>query len=143
MLNKPAELMEMTELALQVPLPGEAKSIIDKAFADGTLGTGPEAARQQRLRALVEKTYADNKTKLDGRVRCGARQSATATPLVSLGQEYNSYGMYAQGIPLVLAGMKKDALRHPDDAKLHLGLAYMNAGQKAQAIAWLRSCRRH
>ena len=138
LLNKPAELMEMTELALQAPLPGEAKSIIDAAFANGTLGSGPEAARQQRLRALVEKTYADHKDKLQGRV-AAARGEQDGNPLVSLGEEFNSYGMYAQGIPLVLEGMKKDSLRHPDDAKLHLGLAYMNAGQKAQAIAWLRS----
>ncbi len=137
-LNKPADLMEMTELALQVPLPGEAKSIIDAAFANGTMGSGPDAARQQRLRALVEKTYADNKAKLAARVT-EAQGEHDGNPLVSLGEEYNSYGMYAQGIPLVLAGMKKGALRHPDDAKLHLGLAYMNAGQKAQAIAWLRS----
>ena len=137
-LNKPADLMEMTELALQVPLPGEAKSIIDAAFTKGTLGTGPEASRQQRLRALVQKTYDDNKDKLDGRV-AAAQGEHDGNPLVSLGEEMNSYGMYTKGIPLVLAGMKKGSLRHPDDAKLHLGLAYMNAGQKAQAIAWLRS----
>ena len=86
----------------------------------------------------MDKTYADNKDKLAGRV-AEAQGERDGNALVSLGEEFNSYGMYAQGIPLVLAGMKKDALRHPDDAKLHLGLAYMNAGQKAQAIAWLRS----
>ena len=138
LLTKPGDLMEMTELALQVPLPGEAKSIIDAAFANGTLGSGPEAARQQRLRALVDKTYTDEKGKLDGRV-AAAQGEHDGNPLVALGEEYNSYGMYAQGIPLVLAGIRKGGLRHLDDAKLHLGLAYLNAGQKAQAIAWLRS----
>ena len=58
--TKPQDYMEMTELALQVPLPGEAKSIIDQGYAKGILGTGPEASRHKRLQDLVTKTYNDD-----------------------------------------------------------------------------------
>jgi hypothetical protein len=37
------------------------------------------------------------------------------------------------------SALKKDTLRHPDDTKLHLGLVYMKAGQKAAALQTLRS----
>ncbi len=31
-------------------------------------------------------------------------------------------------------GIKKGGLRRPEDAKLHLGIAYLQAGQKAKAL---------
>ncbi len=137
-LTKPADLMDMTELALQVPLPGEAKAIVDRGFASGALGVGPEAARQQRLRALVEKTYAAELPKLAAR-EPDAQAAHDGNALVALGDEYASYGQYDHGISLMLAGLKKGGLRHPDDAKLHLGLAYLHAGHKADAIRMFRT----
>ena len=138
LLTKPADLMDMTELALQVPLPGEAKAIVDRAFTSGVFGTGPEAARQQRLRALVEKVYAAEQPKLASR-EADAQAAHDGNALVALGDEYASYGQYDRGIALMLAGMKKGALRHADDAKLHLGLVYLHAGHKADAVRVFRT----
>ncbi len=138
LLTKPADLMEMTELALQVPLPGEAKAITDAAFAAGTMGNGPEAARQQRLRALVDKTYAEEQPKLAGR-EAEAQSSHDGNLLAALGEEYASYGQYPHGIALITAALKKGGLRHPDDTRLHLGLIYLHAGQKPAAVQVLRT----
>ena len=138
LITKPADLMDMTELALQVPLPGEAKAVVDRGFASGALGTGPEAARQQRLRALVQRVYADEQPKLASR-QAEAQAAHDGNASVALGEEYASYGQYDQAIALMLAGMKKDALRHADDAKLHLGLAYLHAGRKPDAVRVLRT----
>jgi tetratricopeptide (TPR) repeat protein len=136
-LTKPDDFMEMTELALQVPLPGEAKAIIDKGYASGVLGTGPAAAREQRLRDLVEKTYASEKATLAGR-EADARASHDGNLMAALGEEYASYGD-PKGIALMTAGIRKGGLRHPDDTRLHLGLAYLRAGQKAPAMQVLRT----
>jgi hypothetical protein len=132
------DYMEMAELALQGPLPGEAKAILDQGFGTGVLGTGPEAARQQRLRALVEKTYKSELTDMPKR-EADAQGNHDGNPLVSLGEEYNSYGNYAKGIQLIEDGQKKDELRHPEDTKLHLALAYFKSGNKAKAIQILRT----
>jgi len=137
-LAKPTDLMEMTELALQVPLPGEAKTIVDGAFASGALGTGPEAARQQRLRDLVNKTYESEQKTLPGR-EAEAQGSHDGNLAASLGEEYASYGQFDKAIGLMQLAMKKDQLRHPEDTKLHLGLIYMRAGHKPQAIATFRT----
>ncbi len=47
-----SDYMEMTQLALQAGYTAEAKNAIDKGFAAGVLGVGPEAERQKRLRDL-------------------------------------------------------------------------------------------
>jgi tetratricopeptide (TPR) repeat protein len=132
------DYMEMTELALQGPLPGEAKSIIDKGFATGAVGTGAQAERDQRLRSLVNKTY-DSQLKDMPKREADAESAHDGNALVSLGEEYASYGNYAKGIPLIEQGIAKDQLRHPEDTKLHLGIAYMNSGNKAKALQLFRT----
>ena len=121
-----------------MPAPGEAKAITDQAFANNTLGTGPEASRQQRLRDLVNKTYDSEQKQLPTR-EAEAQSEHDGNAAARLGEEYVSYGNYAKGIPLIQTALKKDALNHPDDTKLHLALAYMKAGQKAQAISTFRT----
>jgi tetratricopeptide (TPR) repeat protein len=130
--------MDFAELALQAKLPGEAKQIVDKSFAGGLLGVGPEAARHQRLRALVDKSYADMKAQL-GKEDADAATDRDGNRLLALGETYTSYGDYAHGLPLMEQAIAKDQLRHPEDAKLDLGLAYLNSGDKKKAIAELRT----
>jgi Flp pilus assembly protein TadD len=36
-------------------------------------------------------------------------------------------------------GIRKGGLKHPDDARLHLGIAYLRAGQKEQAVRAFKS----
>ena len=57
-MSKPADFMEMAQLALQADLPGESKQVVDKGFAANVLGTGPEAERHKRLKALIDKDLA-------------------------------------------------------------------------------------
>jgi hypothetical protein len=137
LITKPAEYMEMAELALQVPLPGEAKTIVDKGYAAGVLGTGPEAPREKRLADLVAKTYASEQPVL-AKKEAAAQGEHDGNPLVTLGEEYCSYGQYDKGISLIQAGQAKGDLRHPEDTKLHLGVYTMLAGKKAEAIKIFR-----
>ncbi len=138
LLTKTDDLMEMVELALQVPLPGEAKAITEHAYSTGAFGTGPQAPRQQRLRDLVNKTYESELKALPGR-EADAQASHDGNLLASLGEEYVSYGQYPEGIALIEAGIRKGGLRHPDDTRLHLGIATMQAGQKARALQMFRT----
>lgn len=138
LVNKPEDAMDMAELALQDGLPGEAKTVIDKSYAGGLLGTGPEAPRQERLRALVNKTY-DARKKTLGQDVAAAESDRDGNRLLALGETYVSYDMFDKGLPMMEEAIRKDQLRHPQDAKLHLGLAYWKAGQKAKAIAELKT----
>ena len=118
-------------------MPGLAKDIVDKCFASGLLGTGPDAARHARLKALVEKTYAADKADL-GKEDAAAQSDHDGNALFALGLTYSSFGMNDKGLPMMEQALVKDDLRHPEDDKLDLALAYMQAGQKAKAIAALK-----
>ena len=137
LVNKPDDAMDMAELAIQAKLPGLGKDVVDKSFAGGLLGTGPDAARHARLKALVDKTYAADKADL-GKADAAAQSDHDGNALFALGDTYASFGMYDKGLPMMEQAIVKDDLRHPEDAKLELALAYWSAGQKPKALAALK-----
>lgn len=137
-LDKPDEFMEMAQLALQADLPAEGKAIVDKGFAAGALGKGPEAERHKRLLDLAVKREAESKTSIDERATAAVAES-NANGMVQLGYAYVTMGQAAKGIALMEQGIAKGKLKRPEDAKLHLGLALLHgAKNKAKAVQVLR-----
>ena len=138
-LTAAGDYMEMAQLLLQAQLPAEAKSVVDKGYAAGVLGTGPDASRQQRLRDLANKS-AENAAASLAKRTADAKAGKTGDELVAIGGEYASVGKYDEGIALIQQGIAKDSLKHPDDANLRLGVAMMQSGKgKAAAVKQLRS----
>jgi len=134
-----ADYMEMGQLLLQAGLPAEAKSVLDKGYAAGVLGTGADASRQQRLRDLVNKTATESAASLAKRT-ADAKAGKTGDDLVALGTECASMGKFDEGIALIQEGIAKDNLKRPEDAKLRLGVAMLQSGKgKAAAVKQLRS----
>ncbi len=126
------DYMEMAQLALQQGYPVEAKKVVDEGYAKNILGTGADAARHQRLRDLVSKQMADDQKNLTQ----GEKQAAAAkegTGLVNIGLNLVLNGQNDKGLALMEQGMAKGNLKRPEDARLHLGYAYLLAGQKARA----------
>ena len=140
LVNDQKDAMEMAELAVSTKLAGEAKVVVDKSYAGGLLGVGPEAPRHQRLKDLVARTAAAEQADM-GKADAEAANDRDGNRLAALGEQYVSFGNYAVGIPMIEAGLRKDQLRHPDDTKLHLAIAYYRAGQKAKALAEFRDVR--
>ncbi len=58
--------------------------------------------------------------------------------LVRIGMAYTGLGQYDKGIALMQKGIAKGGMKHPEDARLHLGIAYLRAGNKAKANETLR-----
>jgi len=138
-LTAAADYMEMAQLLLQAQLPAEAKMVLDKGYAAGVLGTGAEASRQQRLRDLVNKSATDAAASLAKRT-AEAKTGKTGDDLVQIGAEYASMGKYDEGLALIQEGIAKDKLKHPEDAKLRLGMALLQSGKgKAAAAKTLRT----
>jgi hypothetical protein len=48
-------------------------------------------------------------------------------------------GQAAKGVQLIQQGIAKGGLKRPEDAKLHLGIAQLAAGEKAKAQATFKS----
>ncbi len=139
-LTAAGDYMEMAQLAIQGGFAVEGKKIIDAGFKAGALGTGADAERHKRLNDLAEKKVAEaQKAMADGAEEKEANASADGNALVKLGYQVASNGQAAKGISLIEAGIKKGNLRRPEDAKLYLGIAQFQAGQKAKAVPTLRS----
>jgi|EndMetStandDraft_5_1072996.scaffolds.fasta_scaffold82782_3 hypothetical protein len=129
-----ADYMEMAQLAVQAGLPGEGKQVVDKGFAAGVLGTGApvEADRHRRLKDLVAKRSEEEKQAMAAR-QAEATASKTGNELVDLGFSQVFLGDPKAGIAQMEQGIAKGGLKRADDAKLHLGIAWLLAGQNARA----------
>ena len=128
------DFMEMAQLALQADFAAESKQVLDKGFASGALGTGPQAERHKRLRDLVTKRLEEDKKTLadDERQALAAKDG---NGLVNVGMNLVFNGQSAKGLQLMQQGIAKGGLKRPEDAKLHLAIAYLLAGDNVKAQA--------
>ncbi|MFZ2651720.1 MAG: hypothetical protein WA210_16605 [Burkholderiaceae bacterium] len=132
------DFLEMAQLALQAGLPAEGRQVVDRGFASGVLGKGAGAERHQRLRDLVNKRLEESQAE-----RAAVQQQAEADKdggaLVNVGFNLVFSGQTAQGLPMMLRGIAKGNLKRPEDAKLHLAIAYLMAGDIAKAQGVLKT----
>jgi hypothetical protein len=137
-LSSAPDYTRTAELALEAGLPGEAKALLDQGFAARALGEGPEAARQERLRALAAQQAAADLSGLEQRTAAAAA-APDGGALVNAGVDYLGYGQPERAARLIEQGLAKGVTKHPDDAKLHLGVAYLAAGQRDKSVQAFRS----
>jgi tetratricopeptide (TPR) repeat protein len=132
-LSTAAQYTAMVQLALKAGYPAEAKRIVDQGFASGALGTGPDAELQRRLRDTATKQVAEDERLLVQNAK-DAGVAKDGTPLVNVGYALVSAGQFDKGLSLMEQGIQKGVGGRSEDAKLHLAIAYLAAGQKAKAI---------
>jgi len=137
-MSAPADYSELAQLALQAGSGAEAKQVIDKGFAAGILGTGPQAERDKRLRDLVNKRIDEaKKTQADDEKAALAAKDGNELLTIGMNQVYE--GQKAKGLQLMQQGISKGGLKRPEDAKLHLAIAQLAAGENAKAQATLKT----
>jgi hypothetical protein len=136
-LNGASDYMEMAQLALRAGYPAEGKKVIEQGFTAGVLGTGNNAEQHKKLRDLIEKKAVDDEKqwKQDDKAVQAAKDGTVA---VNVGYNYIVNGQFDKGIALLEQGIAKGGLKHPGDARLHLGMAYLLAGQKARGEQTLK-----
>lgn len=136
------DYMELAESSLRAGYPAEAKKALDKGFASGVLGAGPQADRHKRMRDIVERQLAEDRRQLEGNameLKADAQKDG-GLALVDLGFAYVSNGQYDRGLALMERGMAKGAAnaavpnKKMHDSRLHLGIAYLMAGRKDKAL---------
>ncbi|MCE2659951.1 MAG: hypothetical protein LW854_17210 [Rubrivivax sp.] len=138
-LSKTEDFMELAQLSLQAGLPGEAVRVIDQGYKANALGTGPEAARHQRLRDLAQKQLAESKAGIAAKATEAAAEK-TGDESVKVGYTMVTQGDVDAGIKLIEQGIAKGGLKRPEDAKLRLGMALLQQGKsRDRAVKTLRS----
>jgi hypothetical protein len=138
-LTESSAYVEFAQLALQDGFPAEAKKIIAEGYSKNLLGNGGDNKRHGRLRDLANKSVGDDRTALDKKNRTN---EADANVLLNDGYAYVTYGEIEKGIVLMEKGTAKGGLKRPDEAQLHLGLAYLQAGNNAKATSILKAVSR-
>ena len=129
-MTTPNDYMEAAQLALLDSLPGDAQTLLDKGKAAGVLGKDPaQADREARLTTMVAQQAANGSQALPQQEKA----ATDATTTERLGESYASYGQFDKAIAAYGRALARGGLNYPDDAKLHLGLAYLASGQKAPA----------
>lgn len=127
------DYMEMSQIALQEGFAIEGKKIADQGFKLGILGTSTDAPREKRLLDLATKNATAQQQGLAA-AEAEAQKNPDGSALANLGFTLVSAGQFDKGIDLIQQGIKKDNMKRPDDAKLHLGVAYAMAGKKDSAL---------
>jgi hypothetical protein len=127
---------EAAQLALQAGQVAEAKKILDDGFAAGVLGKGAEADRQKRLLALATQKATEAPKDL---ATAEAEAVEDGNALVRIGMAYTAMGQQDKGIALMLKGIGKKDLKNPEHARLHLGIAYLRAANRAKAVETFRT----
>ena len=132
------DFRDLVQAAMQEKSTAEAKDALDKAFAANVIGTGEKAQRDGRLRDFVTKTLAEDQASIDAK-SAEAATNKDGQAMVDYGFDYVWLGQTDKGVKLMQDGIAADKLKHPDDAKLHLALAYLHAGKKPEALAALKT----
>lgn len=133
-----SDYMEMAQLALQAGLTAEARQVVDKGFAANVLGTGAEAERHKRLRDLVaKKVDEDRQGRAEAEKQAGTDKDGMA--LVNAGFNLVFEGQGPKGLAMMQQGMTKGGMKRPEDAKLHLAIGQLTAGDAAKALATLKT----
>jgi hypothetical protein len=125
--------VEFAQLALQEGYPAEAKKIINSGFDKKLLGLGSNAQRHNRLRDLANRQTVEDLAALNKKTRV-----SDANSQVNDGYDYVTHGELDKGIDLMEKAIAKGGLKRPDDATLHLGMAYLQSGNKIKAAQALK-----
>ncbi len=121
------DYMEMTQLAIVAHQTAEGKQVIDQGFASGVLGHDAQADREKRLQVLATK-----------RAQAKADPADPVSPF-DAGMNMVFAGLTKDGLAMMETALAKGGLDHPDQAQLHLGVAYYVAGQKTKALQAFRA----
>jgi tetratricopeptide (TPR) repeat protein len=133
-LKDKGDYVEMSQLAIEAGVPGEAEQTMQKGMENGVLKSDDktEQGRYTRLYDAAKKQASSDRASLPQQAK-DAEKATQGQASVGLGQAYLSYGMYDEAIAALQAGIKKGGVTDADEAQISLGLAQMKKGQKDAA----------
>lgn len=131
-LTRSGDYTEMAQLALERGLPGEAQAALEKAFAQKLFTDKRDIDRNTRLLEAAKERAQQQKAGL-AKAEREALAAAGGDAQVTLGQVFLSFGQNDKAIAAIQAGIKKGSLKSVPEAQLALGMAFLKAGNKAEA----------
>ncbi|MDR3482406.1 MAG: tetratricopeptide repeat protein [Burkholderiaceae bacterium] len=134
LLSKPAEYVDMAELAILAGFPAEAKKVMEAGYKSGVLGAGADAEKQKSVLNSATRKAADD-LKTIAQTEADVRKNKDGSGLANLGYAYVTMNQFDKGLALMEQGVKAPGSKRAEEAKLHLATAYALAGRTQEAIA--------
>ena len=131
------ERVNYAALAARAGYPGEARKVLDEAYANKPF-TGTDLADANKLRPEINKAAA-NDVAQEAANEKSALASKDGNLLAAQGLLETTQDHAAKGADLIAQGLAKGGLRQPEEAKLHLGYAQVRAGRDADAMKTFES----
>lgn len=128
------EYFEYAQMALTAGFSLEASRFIEQGFTEKLLGSGDEADRHRRLKALITKSVEEDRKALLG-IRQEAAAGRDGNAMVNVGYSLVLAGEASEGLRLMEKGLAIKGIRRPEDARLLYGTALILAGQREKARA--------
>jgi tetratricopeptide (TPR) repeat protein len=129
---------EMADFAVNSGLAGEGQTVIDQGLAAKACTVPADQARLQRLRDSAGRVAGEERARLT-KLEAEARAAKTGEPDVAVGSSLFGFGEYPKAAEWLSRGVNKGGLKNVADAQLALGIAYLRAGNKAEAIKTFNS----
>jgi tetratricopeptide (TPR) repeat protein len=129
MLEKESEFVTMAQLYMQAEVPYKAATLLEKEMESGRVSKNAKNYRllsqedERAVPALKEAAKLSDDGELD----------------VRLGNTYLNLGNYDECINAVQAGLRKGALKNPDNAQISLGMCLYNKRRYQAAIDAFRA----
>ncbi len=139
-MTAPDQYVEAAVLALAAGFPGDAGAFLAKGYEAGEF-SAPAARGADRQKRLADHGEKQSDDDAKGLAQQKAEASASKSGVASekLGEANASYGRFPDAIAALEQSLAKGGLDHPDDARLHLGVVYLRAGDMQKAARDARS----
>jgi tetratricopeptide (TPR) repeat protein len=132
-LSDPGDYTEMAQIAIDQGSPGDAVSILQKAFDKNVFTEQRIKDKNQRLLDRAKQQAATDQASLAKAAR-DADAAATGTKSVAVGKAYLGYGQYDKAVDEFTKGLAKGGLTNVPLAQLDLAIAQFKGGHKDDAI---------
>jgi tetratricopeptide (TPR) repeat protein len=132
-MEEASDFSEMAELAVAGGNPAEAQKVLEAGFAANAFTVQRDKDRATRMLESVKKSAATdlaNLPKLEGE----AKSAKTGDVQAALGNAYLGFGKNQEAADAIGAALAKGGLKNAADAQLTQGVAYVRAGNKAEAL---------
>jgi tetratricopeptide (TPR) repeat protein len=130
-MNAGSDYIEMAQLLGDAALPGEAQSVLEKAFAANLIKDDQKERTTRLLNSF--KTRADADKKGQAQFEAEATKNPAGELDVKLGEVYFGTGDYANAVTAINRGLGKGQVKHLDEAYVYL--ARSQVAQKDNADA--------
>lgn len=137
-LNTAKDYADMADVTMKNGYAVEAKSVLDKGFQSGLLGSGPDAAKQRQLRDQAARSAAADLSEM-AKLEKSFIKEDKANQLANMGYMYVVDGKTDEGLSLMEKAIASGKLKSPEDVKLHLGVAYAIAHRNDDAVKTFKS----